>query len=256
MLAVYCEASKLLAAHKIFGFDAERVRQPGKVVEEGHHLGGVVDLDIAPANRPQRIDCLSRNLVDVARHLDGEIEQGTRLGINRSLAVISLDLVRQFGVARYGTEILSVGLRSIKAIVRPRGDRRKHLALASREASRAVHQRDVEPRRSGEHGRVQALHPDYVEDTPGALFCLLVIALEFTSRLVWGDGIDPGHGFPPSRQAGPILPRAQPNGCKPCGWEGGPQMTHQECFGCPILCPRRTKGGAFEFLISIPPLAL
>ncbi len=38
--------------------------------------------------------------------------------------------------------------------------------------------------------------------------------------------------------------------------EGGPQMTHQECFGCPILCPRRTKGGAFEFLISIPPLAL
>jgi len=38
--------------------------------------------------------------------------------------------------------------------------------------------------------------------------------------------------------------------------EGGPQMTHQECSGCPILCPRRTKGGAFQFLISIPPLAL
>ena len=217
MLAVYCETSKLLAEHKVFGFDAERVRQPGKVVEQGHHLGGVVDLDIAPANRPQRIDCLARNLMDVARHLDGEIEQGTRLGINRSLAVISLDLVRQFGVARYGTEILSVGLRSIKAIVRPRGDRGKHLALASREASRAVHQRDVEPRRSGEHGRVQALHPEYVEDTPGALFCLLVEALEFTSRLVWGDGIDPGHGFPPVSTNLPILPRAQPNGVKPCG---------------------------------------
>src|SRR5207245_2015275 len=167
---------------------------------EGHHLGGVVDLDIAPANRPQRIDCLSRNLMDVACHLDGEIEQGTRLGINRSLAVISLDLVRQFGVACYGTEILSVGLRSIKTIVRPRGYRRKHLALAARETSRAVHQRDVEPRRSGEHGRVQALHPEYVEDTPGALFCLLVEALEFTSRLVWGDGVDPGHRFLRSRQ--------------------------------------------------------
>jgi len=57
--------------------------------------------------------------VDIAHHLDGEIEGRARFAIRRSGPVVMLDLFCQFGMPGYETEILSVSFDSIEAVVRP-----------------------------------------------------------------------------------------------------------------------------------------
>ena len=69
----------------------------------------------------------------------GELAQRFLARSKVGAVVIMLDVFRQFLVVRCGTEILPVGLDSIKAVIGPRYHGGQHLALGPGKPRRAKH---------------------------------------------------------------------------------------------------------------------
>lgn len=92
-----------------------------------------------------------------------------------------------------GTEVVSMGTRSVPTAVGGRYDHSQHLSLASAQGRISVHQGAVETHRGPEDSRILAHDADDIPDSARAVECCLILSAQQTRGLINGDDFDPGH---------------------------------------------------------------
>ncbi len=86
--------------HKAFRLDSERIGQTREIVEQPDHLHGVVDFRVGESGGTQPFDRGAGQAPGIEGDLDGEIGQGPLFRVELGLAVVALDLLGEFAVAR------------------------------------------------------------------------------------------------------------------------------------------------------------
>lgn len=128
----------------------------------------------------------------------GEMQHRRGLPVERADAPVADEGVDEgVGVGTIAdlvTEVLSVGLHSVDALIDDADDDGQHLALRAAERRRAEHQRAIKGHRGVHRGRVEAHDAHDVVDATGAAIGGVVLGLERAGGFVVGDGSNPGHG--------------------------------------------------------------
>lgn len=124
-------SSPLSFCHSEFEVDAEAVSEAVHVVEEGDHLGGVVDGPVVEAHSTQRIDVSLCHFVRGTSELDSVVTQSTVDFGELGFGVIGLDLLDPLCVFDLDTEVITMGFRSVDAAVSLGDDDSQHLALGT-----------------------------------------------------------------------------------------------------------------------------
>ncbi len=106
-------------AHLGLGIDSERVGDATDVVEVGDDLDRVQDVAVGKAVPAEGIEVLRPSGGGGASDQLGELGEGFLARRKLGAAIVVLDVLGQLGVACVVTEILSVRLDSIKAVVGP-----------------------------------------------------------------------------------------------------------------------------------------
>jgi len=131
-------------AHLRLGVDAQGIGDSIDVVEVGNDLNGVQDVAVREAIIPQGFYIPTADGSGSARHLRGEPAQRLLPGGKFGAAVIMLDVLGQFLVPCFLTEILPVRFDSIKAVVGPGDNRGQHFAFGARKAGATVHRGEIQ----------------------------------------------------------------------------------------------------------------
>ena len=143
----------------------------------------------------QDIQVLGGDAPGPPRQLDRIVQQGAGKSIQRRLAVIRFDRLNQRIVVHELTEILSVRLHSIVAVISGRDHNGHHLALRPGQFRGAEHRLLIQGDTGCDVFGLEALDFQYLENATRALGRPIVLLLEKTCCLAFLNSPDPCHHF-------------------------------------------------------------
>lgn len=188
-------------AHEGFRLDAQAVGDTGDVIEEGNHLGSVVDGDVVETVAAQQVEVRRCDVVLVAGQFDGVGAEGAVGRRKVGLPPVGCDVFDK-GVGLFccgekgvdlGTEVVGVGLGSVDAAQLRGHDRRQHLPLAPAQGRSAVHNRPVKFHTGLEGTGVEGHNLNDIPDPPRPFDCFVQFGFEQTGGLLTEDLWYPRH---------------------------------------------------------------
>ena len=117
--------------HKALWLDPQPIGDSVDIVEVRGDLHDVVDVAVVEAMPAQFGDLLGAHAPGRAGQVFGVFEHGAVGGADRRLAVVGGDLVGVRWVGDLGTEVVRMGLDSVRAAVGGRDDDSNHLTLGA-----------------------------------------------------------------------------------------------------------------------------
>ncbi len=119
-----------------FGFriNAQGVRDTIDVIEIGDHLHRVQDVAVRKAVFAQGLDVLRANGRGSARDQFSKLAQRFLAWLEFGKEIVVLDVLSEFFVLCFLTEILPVGFDSIKTMIGPGNHGGQHFTLRARQA--------------------------------------------------------------------------------------------------------------------------
>ena len=129
--------------HERLRLDPQSIGDAVDIVEVGGDLGNIVNIAVVEAMPPQLLDVGLIHIPGRTGQTLGKCDHSAVGRRERRLAIVGSHLVSQRWVIDLGTEVVYMGLDSIRAAVGGRHNHGDHLALGAAQARLAEHQRGV-----------------------------------------------------------------------------------------------------------------